>query len=674
MSSKTSFYNLSIIKSDFKRLWWIPALHTLALFMTSVYLFIEDFYSGTLARTFTDSATKFAQSAIYDYSPAFYILALTVPVILGVFLFAYLQKGKPSTFSHSIPILRKTHYISHCISGIIMFLLPLIINGTVLFLMRFDGYIAANLRVSHLLMVLGISALYSLVAFSFSIFVSMFTANVISATIFTYVFAALPYVVEAFSGYFLSTQLYGYPEGTILLLERLYFTPIQLLEFSNIALYLAISILSLLAGYLIYSVRKLENHSEVVAFRTLRPVFIFGAGIVLGCIGFSYFNSLWNVTSALALIPFGILGIIIATMIVKKSFRIFSSVYKPVLIYSAIILVLFSVLKFDLTGYERRVPSPESIKGVTFDMPHVNTFNFYTKYGERVYPETEFTSYVNDPDTIKAITALHSELITDNEVGSLYGDTITLEYKLKNGRTIKRRYVIKLSELKHLLAPIAENDVIRQLCFPVLRGADRTYTNISLQDDRYNSSDVNAIQKEAYNEIIDALKADLSQVSYEEFGGRLDTIAQLNLTFKEPSVYKNGKKVAPENLYENTEFYYIRPSYQNTIAVLEKYGVWHAYPTAEDILKIGVKGYKIYTDTVSDVVVATRSIDGENYDFIIEDPAEIKEIFQYTQNMHWIDNYGIDLVFYLKDGTSYQTAIDTDDENLPQFFKDMLNR
>ncbi len=664
MNLKTSFCNKSIIKSDFKRLWWISALHTLILFLTSVYPFIDGYYDRYIGISFLASAERFVHSNLYRYSSAFYVLALIVPVFLGVFLFSYLQSGKPSTFSHSLPVLRKTHYISHCISGIIMFLLPIVINSGILLLMRFDSGFATTFKISHLLIVIGISALYSLLAFSGAVFVSMLTANVVASALFTYVFAFLPIVCEAFFSYFLSTQLFGFPEGELVVFEKLYFSPIQLLEYANILVYLVLSALFIIAGYLLYKTRKLENHSEVVAFSVLRPVFIYGAGIALGCIGFAYFHSLWNVSSALALIPLGILGIITATMIVKKSFRIFSSVIKPLTIYTLAILALFLVLNFDLTGYETRVPDPEKVAGVIFNTENIDTFQRYTAQGERVYQKNEFTPYITGEEVIKSVTNFHSEFVKNTKEDDFYKSQIVyLKYNLKNGRTIERSYRVDFEKYQELLAPICESAVLRELYFPVLRNGERTYEGMLLQDERIADQ---IIDPSIYDEVLSALKADLKAVSFSDFASKRDTIAQIFMTFKEASIYNNGTEVPVELLSTNSESYNIRASYVNTIGVLEKYGLWKPYPNAEDIYKIGVNNYETYRNTESGVVTEIRSINGTEYDLVIEKPEDIKAVFEYVENLRWIKNYGTELVFYLHDGTSFRTEIDSDMINFPE--------
>ncbi|MBQ7794667.1 MAG: hypothetical protein IJ366_09165 [Clostridia bacterium] len=665
MNLKTSFCNKSIIKSDFKRLWWIPALHTLAILLLSVYNFIDRYYNNSFigAQTYA-----FAHSTLYNYSAPIFVLALIIPVILGVFLFSYLQTGKSAAFAHSIPVLRKTQYISHIISGVIMFMIPLVVNGAILLIMRADSGFATTYKVSHLFIVLGISALYSILSFSGAVAVSMITANVVAAIIFTYVFAVLPIACESFLAYFLDTQLYGWASDGTFLLEKLYLGPVDLLSAKNILLYTVITLALVIAGYFFYKIRSIENHSEVVAFPKLRPVFVYGAGICCGCIGFAYFNSLWDISSALALIPLGILGIVIATMIVKKSFRVFS-VYKPILIYSAAILAVFGVLKFDLTGFEARVPVPEDVSGITFETYINNDSGFYyNDVGERMYPDKTFTPYITDETVILKVAALHTQLAA-NKDGIHQGRRITIEYDLKNGGKLKREYIADFANHKELLEPICESDIIRQAYFPILRDNERTIIEMDIRDARYN--DVKAVNKEIYEELLTALKTDLMNADYSEFAGRMETMTWIRMEYTEPSHYENGTPVPESELANKRETYYIRPSYVNTIGVLEKYGLMTPWPKAEDIEKVGINYYRIYRNEkpVSVAVETASSINDVHYDMVIDNPEQIRELYEYVEGLFVIYSYDMDVTFFLRDGSSFSTSFGYDDPHLPEFLK-----
>ena len=79
------------------------------------------------------------------------------------------------------------------------------------------------------------------------------------------------------------------------------------------------------------------------------------------------------------MLPFGILGIIIAYMLSKKAFT-FKGVWKPALIYIAAVFVLFAVVEYDITGFERRIPDIDDVASVNVA---------YEQFNEDDYNESE---------------------------------------------------------------------------------------------------------------------------------------------------------------------------------------------------------------------------------------------------------------------------------------------
>ena len=66
------------------------------------------------------------------------------------------------------------------------------------------------------------------------------------------------------------------------------------------------------------------------------------------------------------LIPIGVLGFVIAQMLVQKSFRIFKTVYKPVIGFICFVLLMYGAFAVDILGYEKKVPKPEEVASVSF--------------------------------------------------------------------------------------------------------------------------------------------------------------------------------------------------------------------------------------------------------------------------------------------------------------------
>lgn len=674
MSLKTSFFNKTLVKSDFKRLWWIPVLHTLAIFMMTVFRFMERFYnyhpSGAIAVRFIKDA-ELVYTTLHDYMLPAFVLACIVPVILGVFLFSYLQTQKASTFTHSIPVSRLSAYVSHTVSGILMFLMPLVVNGAILLVMRTDPAFAQTFKVSHLFGCLGIASLYSFVAFALSVIVSMITGNVLASFIFTYVFATLPIAVEMFMDFFAYTQLYGYVSDTeYWCANHLYLSSEKLTTIGGIALYTIIGLVLLIAGYFVYRIRNIENHSSVVAFSALRPVFIFSAAICFGAIGFLYVYALWGFSNAIVMLPFGLLGLIIATMLVKKSFRGLK-LLKPIIVYCLIIVCVYAVYHYDLTGFETRVPDSDDVEYVTFDQNGINDYSgiYYSLDGKKYTYDDNYSPDLTGEDA-KAVIALHQYLTGEEKVKENFKNpwSLTLSYKLKNGNVLKRIYTIDYDEYKALLEPIVTSDTIRKTYFPVLRDSERSYIRIEVRDGRVSDDYLAAFSdEETINKFIEALKKDTSNAIYDEYAARNGTYTTVEVCYKESATYEDGTKVPMDDLMERTETYYIRPSYINTLSLINERNLLWAVPKAEDITKIGVEYYGYGSEMVSYKEI--QDVDGWSFHYIIEDSEEIAQIYEYCQHGGTSRISDMTLVFFKKDGGHFVCDLNSEDLRLPEILK-----
>ncbi|MBQ3118496.1 MAG: hypothetical protein IJC10_01875 [Clostridia bacterium] len=678
MSLKTSFFNKTLVKSDFKRLWWIPAVHTISLFLMCVFTFMERYFNspttGALMMRFERNC-ELVYSTLYRYMIPSFVLSLIVPVVLAVFLFSYMQSGKSSTFAHSVPVSRGATFVSHAVSGILMFLIPLIVNGAILLVMRLDSGFAQTFLVSHLMQCLLTSALYSFVAFALATAVAMITGNVVANFVFTYIFSFLPLAAEAFLKFFLYTQLYG----NILTSDywcgkHLYLAPEKALAFGGVALYVILSAALLAVAYLLYRARNMENHSEVVAFPVLRPVFVFSVALCSGAVGFAYVNALWSIENTLSMLPFGLVGLIIATMLVKKSFRGLK-LLKPVIIYSLAIVCVFTIFHYDLTGYERRVPTAFEVEHVTFEQNGINPTDsgwYYDDYGKKYKLNEEFSPDITNPEDIKNVCTLHLYLTDEEQVAETLNDPwrLTLRYKLRNGKTLSRQYTVDYTEYKAFLEPIVTTDTVRKTYFPILRDTKRQYTSVSVYDDRIaDAATVMFNDEETVNEFLEALKKDTKNAPYDEYAPRGRTYTRIEISYKANATYEDGTPVADENILEKSETYYIRPSYKNTLALIEKYNVLSQLPDVSDIKKIGVEYYGIY----GEVMTSSKMIQIEHWEFpvVIENPQEIAEVYEYCKR-GGSRNSDMMVMFFLENGHSFSCDLLSTKADLPQCLKTFI--
>lgn len=627
MNLKTSFFNKSIFRSDLKRLWWVSALEWLMIFLTSAFPIMDDLLEVT---HFYDYNAAFNDSIFMRYIEGPVIFAIIASAGLAVFLFSYINSPKAVSAMHGLPIRRENLFVSHVLSGMVLFALPVLANTLILLIFRLSG-IGLTVKISHIFMFGTMILIYSLLAFSGTAAVTMLTGNNVAALVFAGIIAIIPLVTESFISYFLQNQLYGYSNSYDMHVSKfLYVEPNRFWQGAqNSVKYVAFSVILLVAALLLYRIRKLENNNEVLAFPKLRPIFVYLAALYIGGMGYIYLGEMWEITSVLLFIPLGIIGIVAAEMLTKKSLRI-KGAFKPAVIFCAAICVTWLGFKFDVSGYEKRVPSVNSVKSVQV-YSNVSAINcervHFTSDGVEVKYNDSYATFTAE-DEISNIIALHKKLT--EEKTEVADDSFTITYNLANGRTLQRFYHINLTEQKDLLKPILESRAMRETYLPILRDVPREITEISVSDVRmpepveYYANDTDAV-----NKIINALKEDAANTSYESFAPRGDELTKIRISFKRTdAVYKNsGKPVSTEDLPEISETYQIHKDYKNTMAVLEELGINNRLKTASDVKKILV-----------DFWGGSAAFLPEDKE--ITDPDEIAEIYDNLEKIHFgVSNY-----------------------------------
>lgn len=575
MNSKTSFFNKSVIRSDFKRLWWLAAIQTLLIFISFTLILLMDL------RDFERVASeRFADSVIYHNGVGSFFFSCTIPVAASTLLFSYLNSSKAVSCTHAMPIKRGTFFTSHMLSGAVLLILPVIVNVIILLLYRLDPTVAVAYRLSHLAIWAGIYLLYSMVVFTGSAMICMLVGNSIAAIALTYVIAFLPYLAESLVYYFMEEQLWGYVGGIQNHLSHfLYIAPLQICSHPlNIVKYLVFMLIFIAAAYLLYKARALENNGEVLAFPKLRPIFVYGVAVFLGMVGYAYLNAMMDTSSIFALIPFGVVGIFGASMLVKKTLNPKVG-FKPALIFCVGVCILNFLFAFDFTGFERKVPSVDSVESVVFDNGvNMSDLTYFVDGKDLIYENNP--NPLTSSEDIEKITELHKRRISDKKDRKAFGYSencfeFVISYKLKNGKSLTRRYIADYKEDKDLLEPIIETDEVRHNYFPILNDDGRIleYVEVCNQtsDDGYTSESFT--DKDILNKFYEALRYDTEHTQYDYFSGRERAGSYIGIVSKIPAKYSDGTNVPFKNLPTMSETYYIRSDYQKTLELLASLGI-----------------------------------------------------------------------------------------------------
>lgn len=384
------------------------------------------------------------------YNPIVLLTIFVLPVLVSILLFKYTNEEKSSSFIHGLPISKRKLYITNILTGIVMYVIPFLVNLIIILLLNL-GEMGKYLQFADIIKWFGVCMLYNTIFFAFATFIGTFCASKISHGILTYILMYAPVGVLVLTSAITENILYGFKglSSNFEEFTKLPFIKIiedfremssyylsQTIEFetSTIIIYIISIIVMLVLGYFIYKKRKLEITKEFIAFKGIRNFIKYAATFLVNLLSYMYFYDVigkHNIRTLLASFVITLIAYLIIEMILKKTYKVFKSII-GFIIYAVVITITFVILNTGAFGYETRIPKAEDVEKVSFKVRN-ETINFKEK------------------QNIENIINFQQKLVDEKKKG--YTE-YTLEYKLKDGRKITRKYDINNSLYKEELNKI----------------------------------------------------------------------------------------------------------------------------------------------------------------------------------------------------------------------------
>ena len=384
------------------------------------------------------------------YNPIVLLTIFVLPVLVSILLFKYTNEEKSSSFIHGLPISKRKLYITNILTGIVMYVIPFLVNLIIILLLNL-GEMGKYLQFTDIIKWFGVCMLYNTIFFAFATFIGTFCASKISHGILTYILMYAPVGVLVLTSAFVEDVLYGFKglssnfeEFTKLPFIKIiedfremssyYLSQTIKFETSTIIIYITSIIVMLVLGYFIYKKRKLEITKEFIAFKGIRNFIKYAATFLVNLLSYMYFYDVigkHNIRTLLASFVITLIAYLIIEMILKKTYKVFKSII-GFIVYAVIITITFVILNTGAFGYETRIPKAEDVQEVSFEVRN-ETINFKEK------------------QNIENVIDFQRKLVDEKKKG--YTE-YTIEYKLKDGRKITRKYDINNSLYKEELNKI----------------------------------------------------------------------------------------------------------------------------------------------------------------------------------------------------------------------------
>ncbi|MCF6137681.1 DUF6449 domain-containing protein [Pseudalkalibacillus berkeleyi] len=522
MQSKASWINKEMIVQSFRSVGWVSIIYLvgLLLIMPLQVLMIWSNEENQQYRYF-----KNVFSINFELQ---LLLMFAIPVLLGMFLYRYLQVKSASDFMHSLPIKRTKMYTQYFSIGIIYLAVPILITAIILMILHAALGLEHYYTLSEVAQWIGITFANLILVFAATVFIGTMTGLTAVQGVLTYILLLFPAGITALLLMNAKHYLFGFNADYYFNKKLEYYSPIIAApmlqntssEFSILQgmIYLVIAILFFLFGLFIYKRRKLEGVSQALVFNPLKPVFKYGVTFCTMLVGGVYFGETQNSLTWLVVgyLIGSIIGYFVAEMILHKTWRVFTHL-KGYFGFAIILALGIFILQFDVTGFEKKVPEAENIERIYFG-------NHYYEYADKYRPEnnTYPKPFLQDASNISAVMKLHEEIIenksTLNQEYPGHQDlrNVFIVYEMKNDKKVIREYQIPDNgEYDKYLKPIYESMEYKMNFEKILVVNPEDVTRITIDSEGPSSKRVTISSPEKIKEAIEVLKEDVKNETFD---------------------------------------------------------------------------------------------------------------------------------------------------------------
>jgi len=406
MTSKNLFFKL--MKEDFKRRLWVVTLIGLASFFA--YPVAAAFMAGNINDYYGSyewALLQYTQSmqVFLDFDNAMTCFGMVVAsVICGLSSFSYLNSRSKVDFYHGIPVRREKLYLANYLGGILYLAVPYGICLAIAVVVGMANGVSGSLLCPIAVRGYLLHMVYYTLMYTVTVIAAMMTGNLVIGLLGTAVFNFIvPLAVSLVQGYYLMFyHTYLYVAGTngdffqwgiriSPLAEYIYqmeeADPLRPQATLLAALgALGVSLVLAAVGCMLYKKRPSEAAGKAMAFHVSKPIIRIILTLISG-LGLGAF--FWSIRSSMGWAVFGILcGTVICHCVVEIIYhfdfkKLFSN-WRQLAGCTVVVLAVFCVFRYDLTGYDQWVPSAEKVKETGIYLDRINQ---WVSYGNLVYSE-----------------------------------------------------------------------------------------------------------------------------------------------------------------------------------------------------------------------------------------------------------------------------------------------
>ncbi|MCM3134173.1 hypothetical protein M3629_15375 [Paenibacillus polysaccharolyticus] len=570
MTFNQLYFNRGILYQNFRQHGWLGIVYLLLLLTLPLFI-------GTEYRDYTEEI-----STLFKVNGEFHwFLAITVPVVMALFLFRYIQAGGPADVYHSLPLKRRHLLTMNLMTGYVMILVPIWITAGVTKWMSVALNEPAYVFNDSAIWMWGVTiSIVSLFMFTLTVAVGMCIGQSILQGLTVYGICLIPVIFWGVFELHLKRFLFGYPENifrfkieTISPISRVSSFSYAIPGWGELSIYAGMTVLMIVLSYLFYRKRHVESATQAIAFRIVKPIFRFGFMFTIVLLSGAYFSMIspgdsriWGVAGY---IIGGVAGYIGAEMIIRKTWLIWNSSLLPQFaVYGIATALILYVPVADWNGYATNVPSKDNVEKVRIGGDHtIYVDNQIVKLDDEQF-------YSNDMGYIDAVLALHQKIVDSRQTLSEKGqnriipdqESVRVDYKLKNGKTISRQYSVQESRFQQEFEHMKNFEDYKAVSYGTY-ALDDDVRSVGIRSRLTSDRAVYISNPQLIREFKALLKAEILDQTYEDQKSHWESYASAEVY----QDYRDGlssKQILDQPNLSST--YEIKPTYTRLIAWLKE--------------------------------------------------------------------------------------------------------
>ncbi|TRZ38116.1 hypothetical protein CEQ21_22150 [Niallia circulans] len=506
MPLKKTYYYKQLSLLTFRNVGWLGIISFLALFFAvPMHLILMD------KKDYRRWERDQVYSEIFDINILVQAgIMIIIPLLLGIFLFRYIQSKAYSDLIHSLPVSRSFLFHFFTWNGFFVLIVPIILNAIIIMAAYWIIDLHQFISFAKIFSWIGIFTIFTAIVYFTCIFVGMLTGLSITQGVFSVLLLLFPAGIIYMVFYNFSSYVHGFPVDKYISDKLIYLSPIlaPVIIYSDYSAvkvftsYIVVCAILYIAAMLLYKKRNTETVYQTLTVSNLGGLFKYTVTICFMLLFGLYFQL---INQGLPYHLFGLLigsfiGYLVGEMFLMKSWRVFNRL-KGYLFFLLAGIIVAVVAPFLNSKYEEFVPEVEDIKSV-----RIEQHNNYTN---------DTIMGLTSEENKTLVTLMHKELIkTDTTYDQdYYNDRInlTVVYELKN-RKVTRSYSIKKDVSDKLLKPIYETKEFRQKLYNLDTQDDISKVKVDMP----NGQTLKLTDKKELNNFLTVLMGDKRN---ESFGG-----------------------------------------------------------------------------------------------------------------------------------------------------------